>query len=87
MLHLAVAAQAGARHHDPPEAGKNGGLHRMSQLSFGRDDPPGHPWRTYKHRNYPLPLLDSDELVDAHSLANTRAGARGVKNRVLVQAN
>ena len=28
---------------------------------------PNHPWRTYRHRSYPQPLLDSDELVKAHS--------------------
>ena len=26
-----------------------------------------HPWRTYKPRSCPQPLLDSDELVGAHS--------------------
>jgi len=26
-----------------------------------------HPWRTYRLRSYPQPLLDSDELVKAHS--------------------
>lgn len=26
-----------------------------------------HPWRTYRPRSYPQPLLDSDELVKAHS--------------------
>ena len=28
---------------------------------------PDHPWRTYKPRSCPQPLLDSDELVGAHS--------------------
>ena len=28
---------------------------------------PDHPWRTYRPSSYPQPLLDSDELVVAHS--------------------
>ena len=32
-----ILASGLVRHHE------NGGLHRMSQLIFGRDDPPGHP--------------------------------------------
>jgi len=28
---------------------------------------PDHPWRTYRPRSCPQPLLDSDELVGAHS--------------------
>ena len=32
-----------------------------------RKPAPDHPWRRYKPRSYPQPLLDSDELVGAHS--------------------
>ena len=43
---------------------------KVKQLAKSRETwkpAPDHPWRTYRPRSCPQPLLDSDELVIAHS--------------------
>jgi len=43
---------------------------KMKQLARNRKPwkpPPNHPWRTCRPQSYPQPLLDSDELFEAHS--------------------